>query len=58
MKEETIPVTIVLPKTLADLVDEKAKKELRSRSGQIAKIISEYFRKEGIDNEYTKRCGH
>ena len=46
MKEETTTVTIVLPKTLADKVDEKAKKELRSRSGQIAKIISEYFRKE------------
>lgn len=46
MEEETITVTIVLPKTLADMVDEKAKKEIRSRSGQIAKIISEHFRKE------------
>ena len=46
MKEKTITVTITLPKHLADMVDEKAKKELRSRSGQISKIISEHFIKE------------
>ena len=45
MKEETITVTITLPKHLADMVDKKAKKELRSRSGQISKIISEHFKK-------------
>lgn len=44
--EETITVTITLPKSLAKLVDKKAKKELRSRSGQIASIISEHFKKE------------
>ena len=46
MKEETVTVTITLPKSLAKLVDKKAKKELRSRSGQIASIISEHFKKE------------
>lgn len=46
MKEETLTVTITLPKKLAELVDNKAKKELRSRSGQIARIISEYFKED------------
>ena len=51
MKEETITVTITLPKRLADMVDKKAKKELRSRSEQISSIISEHFNKEADENE-------
>ena len=43
MKEETITVTITLPKHLVDKVDEEAKKEMRSRSGQIASIINDRF---------------
>lgn len=43
MKEETITVTITLPKSLVDKVDEKAKKEMRSRSGQIASIVKRHF---------------
>ena len=46
MKEETITVTITLPKSLVDKVDEKAKKEMRSRSGQIASIVKRYFERE------------
>lgn len=46
MKEESVTITITLPKSLADKVDKKSKKELRSRSGQIASIISEHFIKE------------
>ena len=48
MKEETITVTITLPKTLVDKVEAKAKIEMRSRSGQIANIIKTYFDKELI----------
>ena len=43
MKEETITVTITLPKTLVDKVEAKAKIEMRSRSGQIANIIKTHF---------------
>lgn len=46
MKEESVTITITLPKSLASMVEKKAKKELRSRSGQIASIISEHFKKE------------
>ena len=46
MKEETITVTITLPKSLLDKVEEKAKIEMRSRSGQIANIIKNHFDKE------------
>ena len=48
MKEETITVTITLPKKLLDQVEETAKTEMRSRSGQIAKIIKNHFDKELI----------
>lgn len=51
MKEETITVTITLPKSLVDKVEAKAKIEMRSRSGQIANIISEHFKKEAKTNE-------
>lgn len=43
MKEETITVTITLPKSSVDKIDEKAKKEMRSRSGQIAYIVKRHF---------------
>ena len=46
MKEETITVTITLPKILVDKVEAKAKVEMRSRSGQIANIIKTHFEKE------------
>ena len=48
MKEETITVTITLPKSLVDKVEAKAKIEMRSRSGKIANIIKTYFDKELI----------
>lgn len=48
MKEETITVTITLPKILVDKVEAKAKIEMRSRSGQIANIIKTHFDKELI----------
>ena len=48
MKEETITVTITLPKHLVDKVEVEAKTEMRSRSGQIANIIKNYFDKELI----------
>ena len=47
MKEETITVTITLPKSLLDKVEEKSKIEMRSRSGQIANIIKTHFDKDG-----------
>ena len=47
MKEETITVTITLPKSLLDKVEAKAKFEMRSRSGQIANIIKTHFDKDG-----------
>lgn len=46
MKDETITVTITLPNHLVDKVEVKARKELRSRSGQIASIINDYFERE------------
>ena len=49
MKEETITVTITLPKSLVDKVEAKAKIEMRSRSGQIANIIKTHFDKELIN---------
>ena len=48
MKEETITITITLPKPLLDKVEAKAKIEMRSRSGQIANIIKTHFDKELI----------
>ena len=50
MKEDTTTVTITLPKALLEKVEAQAKKELRSRSGQIASIIKTYF-----DEELTKQ---
>ena len=43
IKKGFVTITITLPKSLADKVDKKAKKELRSRSGQIANIIKTHF---------------
>ena len=43
MKEETITVTITLPKFLVDKVEAEASIEMRSRSGQIANIIKTHF---------------
>lgn len=43
MKEETITVTITLPKSLVDKVESEARIEMRSRSGQIANIIKIHF---------------
>ena len=51
MKEETITVTITLPKFLVDKVEAEARIEMRSRSGQIANIIKTYF----DDKESIKR---
>ena len=48
MKEETITVTITLPKYLVDKVEAEAKIEMRSRSGQIANIIKNHFDRELI----------
>lgn len=50
VKEDTTTVTITLPKALLEKVEEEAKQELRSRSGQIASIIKTYF-----DEELTKQ---
>ena len=50
MKDETVTVTITLPKSLLDKVETKAKIEMRSRSGQIANIIKGHF-----DKEVSKR---
>ena len=46
VKEDTTTVTITLPKALLEKVESEAKKELRSRSGQIASIIKIHFDKE------------
>ena len=51
MKEETITVTITLPKFLVDKVEAEASIEMRSRSGQIANIIKTHF----DDKESIKR---
>ena len=56
MKDETITVTITLPSHLVDKVEEKSRKELRSRSGQIASIINDYFeREEEYGNDTSNR---
>lgn len=44
VKEENQLVSIILPKDLVAQLDKDAKKEERSRSKEIAKIIKDYYR--------------
>lgn len=48
IKKDNIQVYVTLPKELVEVIDEEARKNLRSRSKQIAYIIQQYYKaKEG-----------
>lgn len=44
IKENNLQVYVTLPKELVAKIDADAKNEMRSRSKQIAKILSDYYK--------------
>ncbi len=49
IKRENLQVYVTLPKELVKEIDKDAKKEMRTRSKQIAKIIIDYYNKKEND---------
>lgn len=47
IKRENLQVYVTLPKELVKEIDKDAKKEMRTRSKQIAKIIIDHYNKKG-----------
>lgn len=46
LSNDNLQVYVTLPKELVSKIDKDAKTELRTRSKQIAKIITDYYQKE------------
>lgn len=52
MSKKNVTVTITLPREVFDKVEKESKKNIRSRSSQIAIILAEYFKE---DNHAIKQ---
>ena len=47
IKDDNLQVYVTLPKELVKQIDKDAKKEMRTRSKQLAKIIIDHYDKKG-----------
>lgn len=49
LSKDKTQISVTLPKTIVELLDKQAEKQLRTRSMEVAKIVIDYF------NEQNKK---